>query len=92
VLGLAALVNGIGLQVFSLIWTNTMQELVPREQLGRVASIDMLGSFALLPVGYALAGWATQALGPALVFTIGGLGGAALALLALAHPGIRNLD
>jgi hypothetical protein len=55
-IALAAIINGAALEVFSLIWTNTLQELVPGERLGRVASIDMLGSFALLPAGYALTG------------------------------------
>lgn len=86
------LVNGAAVTVFGLIWTNTLQELVPRALLGRVASIDMLGSFALLPIGYGIAGWATDLLGPALVFITGGALTCLLVLIGLAHPGIRNLD
>lgn len=96
-LGLAAalagsLLNGAAFAVFGLIWTNTLQELVPREKLGRVSSIDALGSFVLLPVGFAAAGWATDALGPSAVFLAGGLLTAALAALGLLHPAIRRLD
>lgn len=52
----------------------------------------MLGSYTLLPVGYALAGWPTDWLGAAPVFVIGGGLTAVLALLGPAHPRIRGLD
>lgn len=48
--------------------------------------------FLLLPAGYGLAGWATDRLGPSLVFVIGGAVTLGLAGLVLAHPSIRNLD
>ncbi|MBI3286560.1 MAG: MFS transporter [Chloroflexi bacterium] len=89
---LAAFVRGVAYSAFGLIWTNTLQELVPRERLGRVSSIDYLGSFVLLPIGYGIAGVATDVAGPALVFVIGGALTVGLALLGLAHPSIRNLD
>ncbi len=87
-----ALLFGASMATFGLIWTSTLQELVPGELLGRVSSIDFLGSYALLPFGYALAGWATDAAGAPAVFLIGGIGTIALALLGLAHPAIRRLD
>lgn len=66
--------------------------MVPRNQLGRVASIDMLGSFILLPVGYAIAGWATGQGGPALVFIAGGALTGALHAVAALYPGIHRVD
>jgi MFS family permease len=92
VLGAAALLAGAGVEVSGLVWTNTLQEVVPPEKLGRVASIDMIFSLSMLPVGFALAGWLTEALGPTPVFLLGGGLTALLALLALAHPAIRGLD
>ena len=89
---LAAVINGAALEMFSLVWTNTMQELVPNDKLGRVSSIDMLGSFALLPVGYGLTGWATNLIGPAAVCILGGAITVAVAALGLLHPAIRRLD
>jgi DHA3 family tetracycline resistance protein-like MFS transporter len=80
------------LNVFNLIWTNTLQEMVPHELLGRISSIDFLGSFVLLPIGYGLAGWAIDLLGAPPVFIVGGTLTALLALLGLLHPAIRNLD
>jgi hypothetical protein len=88
----AALANGAALEAFGQVWTNTLQELVPSEQLGRVASIDMLGSFVLLPVGYGLTGWLTGQLGAAPVFILGGGTTVVLAALALSRPAIRRLD
>jgi MFS transporter, DHA3 family, tetracycline resistance protein len=85
-------VSGICTSVFALIWTHTLQEMVPGEMLGRVYSIDALGSFVLLPIGFALAGWATELLGAPTVFLIGGIGVILLVLLGLSHPAIRNLD
>jgi len=89
---LMALTFGFSMSAFGLVWMNTLQEMVPRQLMGRVSSIDFLGSFVLLPVGYMLAGWATDLLGPPTVFVIGGAASIALALLGLAHPAIRNLD
>jgi len=50
------------------------------------------GSFALLPVGYAVAGWATAALGAPLVCVLGGGITMVFSALGLLHPAIRRLD
>ncbi len=92
VAAVGSLIMGLCISVFSLVWTNTLQELVPREKLGRVTSIDALGSFVLLPLGFGLTGWATDRIGPPLVFVIGGAATALLALAAWLHPAIRHLD
>lgn len=84
--------SGLATSVFALVWTHTLQEMVPGEMLGRVYSIDALGSFVLLPIGFSLAGWATDLAGAPTVFLIGSLGTMTLAALALFHPAIRNLD
>jgi DHA3 family tetracycline resistance protein-like MFS transporter len=88
----AALANGAALEVAGLTWTNVVQTEVPAERLGRVASLDMLGSFILLPVGFGLTGVATEQWGPALVFVGGGLLTVLISLAALGHPAIRRLD
>jgi len=92
VLAMAALVNGAALEAGNLAWLSALQELVPNEKLGRVSSIDMLGSFVLLPIGFGLTGWLAEQIGPAQVFTLGGAIAAVLALLALTHPAVRGLD
>lgn len=88
----AALVNGAALEVGGLIWTNTLQELVPAEQLGRVSSIDSLGTFVLMPVGFAMAGWATDRVGPARVCVAGGALTIVLAAVGLLQRSVRMVD
>lgn len=90
-LGVAALVNGAALEVAGLAWINSLQELVPRDKLGRIASIDNLGSLAFLPIGYGLAGWATEAWGAQPVFILGGGLTCLVALFAWSHPVVRQL-
>lgn len=89
---LAGLVVGASVAAFSLVWEATLQELVPGEALGRVVSIDMLGSFALLPVGYLLAGWLAGVYGAATTILISGIGTTILATVGLAVRSIRDLE
>jgi DHA3 family tetracycline resistance protein-like MFS transporter len=83
---------GAGLGVFELIWTTTMQEIVPADKLGRVSSVDWLGSLSLQPIGLAVMGALTDAIGPAWVFIVGGVFSLLLTLLGLLSRGIRELD
>ncbi len=83
---------GFGLGFFNVIWFTVLQELVPGDKLGRVSSIEMLGSFSLLPVAYALGGILTDRLGPSWVFIVGGLINVALPLIALSVRGVRELE
>ncbi|HZC05116.1 MAG TPA: MFS transporter [Ktedonobacterales bacterium] len=85
-------VVGIGLGVFEIIWATTMQELVPPDKLGRVSSVDWLGSLCLQPVGLAVVGALTDAIGPAWVFVVGGSFSVLLTLFGLTARGIRQLD
>lgn len=87
-----ALINGAALEVASLVWTNMLQTFVPSEKLGRVASIDMLGSFVLLPVGYVLTGWLVDKLGAPETFITAGIITVSVSVLPLIHPSIRRLD
>lgn len=89
--GLAALALGGGITAFDLTWHATMQELVPQAALGRVASIDMLGSFALLPVGYVLAGAIVAVAGSAATLLFAGAGLVAVALTGASLRSIREL-
>jgi MFS family permease len=76
----AVVIGGAGVALFDIWWLTALAERIPPDKLSRVTSYDWMVSFALLPLGYVLAGPAAQALGAAHVL----LGGAALAFLALA--------
>jgi len=92
VLVIAALINGIALQAGSLAWTHLLQEKIPNDQLGRISSIDQMGSLSLMPVGMYVAGVLTEKIGPSPVFLLGGGLTALAGLLAITHSAIRNLD
>jgi len=92
VLVVAGILNGAALETVNLIWVNILQELVPEEKLGRVFSIDALGSFALLPLGYALTGWLVDRIDITWVFVGAGIVTVLVSLIPLFHRPIRQLD
>jgi MFS family permease len=73
-------VAGVGLALFGIWWETALAERVPPHLLSRVSSYDWMGSLALLPVGYLLAGPLGDALGAEPVLAVG----SALATLVLA--------
>lgn len=56
----AGLVIGICTAIFNLLWITTLQETVAQDKLGRVASIDYLGSLVFVPIGFAVTGFFTD--------------------------------
>ncbi len=89
---IASVLVGFGLACFNTTWYTVLQEMIPADKLGRVISIDSLGSFALIPVAEALGGVAADHFGPALVFIVGGLSNTILSLIALTVREIRELE
>jgi DHA3 family tetracycline resistance protein-like MFS transporter len=77
-------------QVGQIIWTTMLQQLVPRELLGRVSSLDWLVSTGLVPVSFALTGPVAGWLGPGPTMVAGGLLGAVLMGALLFVPGVRD--
>jgi DHA3 family tetracycline resistance protein-like MFS transporter len=65
---------------------------VPLEKLGRVSSVDALGTYALLPVGFGLTGWLVDGLGASLVCILGGAITVALTAAGLGSRAIHALD
>jgi predicted MFS family arabinose efflux permease len=72
--------SGTGIALFEVWWITALAERIPPDRLSRVTSYDWMMSFALVPVGYVLAGPLAERLGAANVM----LGGAALGFAALA--------
>lgn len=56
-------VAGLATEPFGVYWSTALQREIPNEMLGRVSSVDYMGSLALLPVGMALAGPVTSLVG-----------------------------
>lgn len=78
--------------VFGLIWETSLQELVPQEAFGRVSSLDMLGSFALLPLGYILVGWLADIIGGTQTIAIFSSLGILCVISIMFIPGVRKFD
>jgi hypothetical protein len=76
----ATLIAGAGIALFDVWWMTALTERIPPDKLSRVSAYDWMGSLALLPAGYLLAGPLAEALGAVEVL----LGGSALAGVALA--------
>ncbi len=72
---------GTGIALFDIWWHTALAERVPPHMLSRVTSYDWMGSLALLPIGYVLAGPLGEALGATEVLAAGS--GLALTALAL---------
>ena len=92
VANLANFIVGFGLGFFNVIWFIVLQQMIPSDKLGRVSSIDMMGSLCLTPIGLALGGVVTDHIGPRLVFIGCGLISALLSTVGLAVRGVRQLD
>jgi MFS family permease len=76
----AFVVAGVGLALFGIWWETALAERIPPHLLSRVSAYDWMGSLALLPLGYLLAGPLGEALGGPEVL----MAGSALAAAALA--------
>jgi len=76
----AVTLSGTGIALLEVWWITALAERVPPDRLSRVTSYDWMVSFALVPVGYVLAGPLAEQFGAANVM----LGGAALGFTALA--------
>ena len=91
-LTLAMAAAGGGFEVFGLGWNLAMQENVPEEMLSRAYSYDALGSFVAIPVGQLLYGPLGEWLGLQTVLVGSAIAYAAVCLLTLASPAVRNLE
>jgi MFS family permease len=76
----------------TIVWATLKQRNVPASLLGRVSSLDWLISIALLPVSLALTGPVSAAVGVQATLVGAGLVGAAVTLLALYLPGMRDIE
>jgi MFS family permease len=82
---------GVGLSLFDVWWQTALAQRIPPHALSRVSSYDWMGSLALLPLGYLLAGPIGEAVGPADVTLIGASIGVAIAALGFAIPDVWRL-
>jgi MFS family permease len=56
VVAIGALIWGIAIELFMVLWFTALQTQIPREALSRVSAYDAMGSLMFGPIGLALAG------------------------------------
>jgi MFS family permease len=83
---------GFGFAMFDVSWDTAIAERMPPHAISRVSAFDWMGSLALLPLGFLLAGPAAEAFGATEVLVVGGLLGSGVALAGLAMPGVWRLQ
>jgi MFS family permease len=89
---LTALIEGVTGTFFNAVWFTAMQQAVPAEELSRVTSWDAVGSYALQPVGLALAGPTAALIGVSTTLYAAGGIFLLITLAVIAVPSIRNFS
>ena len=87
----AAVLSGVGLELFNVFFVTSLQQHVPAERLARVTSYEALGSFVLIPIGYAVAGPAADAFGVSTTLWAAAAVAAGAVVVALLSADVRNL-
>ena len=89
-LALAALL-GIGAGAINTVYFSTVQAIVPDRVLGRVLSVDQVGSFAGVPAGLLIGGVLATAYGIGFSYLIAGIALLANGFVMLALKDLRGL-
>jgi DHA3 family tetracycline resistance protein-like MFS transporter len=74
----------------AIIWFTLLQQLVPRDLLGRVSSLDWLVSIGLVPLSFALTGPIAGLIGPETTLVVGGILGSLAMISLLFVRGVRD--
>ncbi len=74
---------GVQSGLFMVTWETALARHIPPASLSRVSSYDWMGSLALLPVGFVLAGPLASVLGARVVLGVGGAIGVVATLVTL---------
>jgi len=92
IVGLCSAIE-VGLFIYGdVLWFAMMQELVPREVLGRVSSLVFLLAFSLGPLGILLGGVVADAIGIRETLLFSGLVSGLICLVVLFIPGVRDVE
>jgi MFS family permease len=86
-----ALISGGAGALTGIWWETTLARHIPPGALSRVSAWDHMGTFALMPLGYAVVGPLANAFGVRWVLGIGSALGALMAALALIPRSVRKL-
>lgn len=84
--------TGAGVALFGIWWETALAQRIPPHTISRVSAYDWMGSLALLPIAYVLAGPLGEALGAVEVLAVGSLLGLAAFAASLAVRGVWTLE
>ena len=82
---------GLGFTLFEVWWATALVRHIPPQALSRVSAYDWMGSLALLPLGFAIAGPLAGALGARTVLAVGAAAALVVLVLAMAPRSTRGL-
>ena len=85
-------VENAGASAGMIVWLTLMHNLVPKELMGRVSGLDWQISVGLIPVSFALTGWAADRFGVDATLLWGGLLSVAATLAFLFVPGMLDTE
>jgi MFS family permease len=86
-----ALACGFGWALFGIWWETALARWIPAHALSRVSSYDWMGSLALLPLGYVIAGPLASTFGARTVLGVGSAVGFVLLALGMLPRSTREL-
>jgi MFS family permease len=86
-----AFLGGVGLMVFNPLWETVLQREIPSTALSKVSAYEWLGSYAMQPVGMALAGPAAALWGARHTMLAVGIAHLTISLAPLAVRDVRDL-
>lgn len=78
--------------VLNVIFITLLQTLTPTHVLGRIVSLQLMGSTGLQPVSFVLSGWATEVVGLRVLFFVGGGLVTAACVAGMILPSVHNAD
>jgi predicted MFS family arabinose efflux permease len=82
---------GLGFTLFEVWWATALVRHIPPQALSRVSAYDWMGSLALLPLGFAIAGPLADAVGARTVLAVGAAMALVVLLAAMVPRGTREL-
>jgi predicted MFS family arabinose efflux permease len=88
----AAFASGYLSEIFGVLWDTTYQQEIPPDKLSRLSAYDAIGSWALMPLGFAVAGPVGAAVGPRATFLGAGAVIVVASALVLLSRDVRTLE
>ena len=82
---------GLGFTLFEVWWATALVRHIPPQALSRVSAYDWMGSLALLPLGFAIAGPLASAWGARTVLSVGAAVALVMLVLAMVPRATRRL-